>query len=338
MRSVLRTALSIPILLAEVSVARAEGISLRLPLACEPGHTCFVQHYVDHDPSPGIRDYACGSQTNDGHDGTDFRPPTRAAEAREVGTVLAAASGRVLRTRNDVPDVSVRETGRAAVAGVECGNGLVIAHAGGYETQYCHLARDSLRVRSGDVVAAGQPIGQAGLSGATEFPHLHFTVRQHGKVVDPFAPGATTGACDAEAKLVSALWDEVARGRLVYRAGTVLNSGFAGGPVSMDAVEAEATEAAGPNADALVAWVRAIGLAPGDVQQLNLTGPDGKVIIERQEPPLVRPRAQSLLYAGKKRPPEGWLPGTYTATFKVMRSGSAAIEHTFTAMLPTQVP
>ncbi len=29
--------------------ALAKPITLQLPLACELGRTCFVQHYVDHD-------------------------------------------------------------------------------------------------------------------------------------------------------------------------------------------------------------------------------------------------------------------------------------------------
>ncbi|RVU14466.1 M23 family metallopeptidase [Methylobacterium oryzihabitans] len=320
--------------LALAPAARAQTISLALPLACTPGRTCFVQHYVDHDPSSGARDHACGPRTYDGHDGTDFRLTTRPEAARGPGTVLAAADGRVLRTRNDAPDVSVRETGRGAVAGVECGNGLVIAHADGDETQYCHLAKGSLRVRPGDRVAAGQPLGQVGLSGATEFPHLHFTLRRNGRTIDPFAPGLAAGSCTAAASLDGSLWNEAARRALAYRAGTVLNAGFAPGPVTMEAVEGEAVGAVPRDPDALVAWIRAIGLDTGDVQRLSLAGPDGRVIAEREEPALARPRAQSLLFAGRKRPAGGWPPGTYAATFAVRRGGADALTHRFTLTLP----
>jgi hypothetical protein len=326
----------LPALLAALVplAARAEPFSLRLPLACEPGRTCFVQHYVDHDPGTGARDYACGSRTYHGHDGTDFRLATRALEARAPGTVLAAAPGRVLRTRDDAPDVSIRETGRAAVAGRECGNGIVIAHEDGYETQYCHLAKGSVRVRPGESVAAGQPIGQAGLSGATEFPHLHLTLRREGKVVDPFAPGLAPGGCRLDAAATDALWEEPARAALSYRAGAVLSAGFSDGPVTQDAVEAEATRAPGPDSAAMVAFAYAIGLDAGDAQELTLAGPDGRMIAENRASPLVRARAESLLFAGRRRPPQGWPPGTYTATFRVLRAGTAAVERTITTTMP----
>ena len=35
--------------------AAAQDITLRLPVACEIGRTCFIQKYVDHDPSPAMR-------------------------------------------------------------------------------------------------------------------------------------------------------------------------------------------------------------------------------------------------------------------------------------------
>lgn len=328
----LRLALLLTALVCPAFV-HAEPLRLRLPLACEPGRTCFVQHYVDHDASAGVRDHACGARTYDGHDGTDFRLLTRAHAAREPGMVLAAANGRVLRTRNDAPDVSVREAGRAAVAGRECGNGIVVTHLDGYETQYCHLAKGSVRVRPGETVTAGQPIGQVGLSGATEFPHLHLTLRRNGTVVDPFAPALTEG-CRPERDAADSLWEESVRAALTYQAGAVLSAGFADGPVTQETVEAEATRPPDRAAQAMVAFVHAIGLDTGDVQRLTVTGPDGRVFAENHAPPLVRPRAESLLFAGRRRPPEGWAAGTYTATFRVMRAGAVAIERVFTAAQP----
>ncbi|WP_132254857.1 M23 family metallopeptidase [Methylobacterium segetis] len=317
------------------SSARSEDFRLRLPLACEPGVTCFVQHYVDRDPGSGARDYTCGSRTYDGHDGTDFRLPTLAQEAGPAGTVLAAAAGRVLRTRDDAPDVSVRETGLGAVAGVECGNGLVIGHAGGYETQYCHLARGSLTVRPGDTVEAGQRLGRVGLSGASEFPHLHLTLRRAGRTVDPFAPETGSGGCSpAAGPSADSLWEPALREGLAYRAGTVLNAGFSSGPVRMEVIESGTVGAAGPAGPALVAFVRAIGLDAGDVQSLVLSGPDGRPIAQSEEAPLARPRAQSLVFVGRKRPEAGFPPGVYTATFRVLRAGKPALAHSFSMELP----
>ena len=309
--------------------ASADPLRLQLPLACEPGQTCFVQHHVDHDTGPGARDYVGGPRTYDRHDGTDFRLTSLVAAAGPLGRVRAAAAGTVLRTRNDATDISVRETGIEEVAGVECGNGLVIAHAEGYETQYCHLAKGSLKVSPGAKVSAGQEVGQTGLSGASEFPHLHFTVRRDGRTVDPFAPDAS-----AASHTGGSLWDEAVRAKLAYRAGTVLNAGFSDGPVSMAGVEAETTGAASAQGAALVAWVRAIGLDAGDVQSLVLRTPDGRILSESRAAPLAKPRAQSLVFVGKKRPPEGWPSGTYVATFSILRGGKAVLEQSFSTSLP----
>ena len=63
-----------------------------------------------------------------------------------------------------------------------------------------------------------------GLSGRTEFPHLHFTVRHRGRLVDPFAFGAVAGSCGGGASL----WKPATAKALEYRARAVLNEGFAG--------------------------------------------------------------------------------------------------------------
>src|SRR3990170_3859660 len=83
--------------------AIAQPIELELPIACEVGISCVVQNYVDHDRSTGARDYRCGTLTYDGHDGTDFRLATVAAQLAGV-EVVPAASGQVLRVRDGVAD------------------------------------------------------------------------------------------------------------------------------------------------------------------------------------------------------------------------------------------
>src|SRR5687768_10228721 len=119
--------------------ASAQDISLRLPVACEIGRNCFIQHYVDRDPSPAVSDYQCGTLTYEAHDGTDIRVPTMAAQKAGVD-VVAAAEGKVLRIRDGVEDVSLTGRGRDSVANTECGNGAVVDHGNGWEAQYCHLA------------------------------------------------------------------------------------------------------------------------------------------------------------------------------------------------------
>jgi hypothetical protein len=142
--------------IADASIANCEeAFMLRLPVNCELGRNCFVQNYVDRDPSGNIRDFSCGRRTYNGHDGLDFRIPDMAAQRKGV-EVLAAAPGRLLRMRDGIDDVLGKVSDKVASAGRECGNGVVIEHQGGWTTQYCHMAKHSIRGKLGDNVEAGQ--------------------------------------------------------------------------------------------------------------------------------------------------------------------------------------
>ena len=139
-----------PFLLALAPPAGA--FELALPLDCRLGDSCYIQQFPDHDPGPGATDFTCGPLSYDGHDGTDIALPSRAAMAAGVA-VLAAAPGVVKGVRDGVEDFI------AAIPGKESGNGVVIDHGDGWETQYCHLRRGSVRVKAGERVAAGQALG-----------------------------------------------------------------------------------------------------------------------------------------------------------------------------------
>ncbi|MFH8802811.1 M23 family metallopeptidase [Streptomyces sp. NPDC017936] len=93
----------------------------------------------------------------------------------------------------------VRAVGAGRVVRVACGGAfgveIVLEHAGGYYTQYAHLA--AVTVDQGETVAPGQWIGQSGTSGNSTGPHLHFEVRvtpEMGSAVDPVPWLAARGA------------------------------------------------------------------------------------------------------------------------------------------------
>ncbi|MEH2588023.1 hypothetical protein V1273_001862 [Bradyrhizobium sp. AZCC 1721] len=303
-----------------------EVISLVLPVKCQPGLTCFFQNYVDHDASDKARDYRCGGRSYDGHDGTDVRIANLEIQRQGI-EVLAAAPGRVIGTRNDMDDVSIRTAGKAAIAGKECGNGAVIEHEGGWRTQYCHMAKGSVRIKVGDQVTTGQPIGLVGLSGDTEFFHLHFTVRHRGKIVDPFAYGAPENSCGGGRSIWAASLGE----QMQYRPREIIDYGFAGIAPTMELVESGeiGRQPVTSGSDALVAYVRAIGLQAGDLQSLTVHGPGGASVAANSPPALDRDMAQFLMITGKKRTEAAWPAGRYTATYRVTRDGAEVLRKTF---------
>jgi hypothetical protein len=46
-----------------------ETFALALPVQCQLSVTCFIQNYVDHDPSGQVRDFMCRGRTYDGTTG-----------------------------------------------------------------------------------------------------------------------------------------------------------------------------------------------------------------------------------------------------------------------------
>ncbi|GAB2866350.1 M23 family metallopeptidase [Actinocorallia aurea] len=101
--------------------------------------------------------------------------------------VLAVADGVVVKAGGAQRDHRARDTvpGLAYLA-VEgffrqvggwrfvFGNHVIVDHGGGVHSAYAHLRRGSVKVRAGDRVRTGQPLGEVGNSGNTTEPHLHF--------------------------------------------------------------------------------------------------------------------------------------------------------------------
>lgn len=215
----------------------------------------------------------------------------------------------------------------AAAPGRECGNGVVIDHGRDWETPYCHVANGSMVVKVGDTVTAGQPIARIGLSGNTEYPHLRITTHQAGTTVDAFAPNLAAGACAADGA-GQGLWRPDAASAMAYKPGAVLNAGFAAAPVTIEAIEAGGIPGPTTTSTALAAYVRAINLQGGDVQELVVKGPDGSVVAQGSQPALNRAKAQYMMFTGKRASQGKWAPGAYPATYTVRRDGEVVVTRT----------
>lgn len=293
------------------------------PVDCRLGETCFIQQYVDRDPGPGAADFTCGPLSYDGHDGTDFALPSLAAMQDGVA-VLAVAAGTVLAVRDGMADIASNAPDAPDIDGRECGNGVLIDHAGGWQSQYCHLRRGSVLVAPGDAVAVGAPLGLVGLSGQTEFPHLHLTLRHEGTTVDPFLPdpAATCGSPAGDT-----LWDRA----IPYVAGDLIDIGFATAVPDYAAIRAgqDSPDRLAPSAPALVLWAYAFGGRAGDRVILQIEGPRGAVIDHSEV--LERNQAQFFRAAGRRQSGSGgWPEGSYTGIARVQRDGAVLAERQVT--------
>ena len=289
---------------------------LAFPVDCTLGHDCVIQNYVDLDPGTGWHDYQCGFLSYDGHKGTDIRIRDYRAMAEGVA-VLAAADGVVLGTRNDMDDRSpetAHETYLEKHPGKECGNGVVLVHEAGFQTQYCHLMKGSVAVKRGDRVSQGDFLGTIGLSGKTQFPHLHISVRRGKEVVDPFR-----GACSDTG---SYLWED----DIGYTDTHLLKFGFADGPQTLESIEQGVAPNSGADSPALVFWANVVGIREGDIQEVTIRTPDGTLLVNNRQK-IEKSKVNWLSYIGKKRPQGGWPKGIYTAFYFLERDGVPIIAH-----------
>lgn len=294
--------------------AAAGAFDLVLPVDCRLGETCFIQHYPDHDPGPGAQDHACGSLTYDGHDGTDIALPSLAAMRAGVA-VLAAAPGVVRGMRDGRPDIRVSDPAAPPLDGLDCGNGVAIQHEGGYETQYCHLKQGSLRVKPGDRVELGTPLGEVGLSGNTEFPHLHLTLRRNGVALDPAAP-EPQGCGLPGADRPPDLW----QADLPPPTGGLIAAGFAPQVPEFAAIKEGIVPQPTAKSGGMVLWAYLYGTRAGDILALNLQGPEGRIIADRLT--LERTQAQSFRAIGKRLRAARWPAGDYQGTATLTRDGA----------------
>ncbi len=316
--------LSLPALAAALVAAHAaaEPPRLALPVDCPSAESCYVQNFVDADPGPAARDQTCGPLTYDGHNGVDIALHSHSA-MREGVEVRAAAAGRVKALRDGMADRIMTDPDDPALNGRAAGNAVVLTHPEGWETQYSHLRRGSVAVEVGQEVAAGQRLGEIGLSGRTVFPHVEFSVRHQGRSIDPYSGLEVGSGCGEGAR---GLWTAEAASRLAYRASGHLDSGFLGQvPEAQTAWRGGYRGArVGQRDPALVFWVSGWGLRAGDQEDLRLIGPDSQVLAEHRQA-ADKTQARFFRYIGLKRRLESWPAGDYRAVFRLRRGDDTVL-------------
>lgn len=294
----------------------ATDISLDTPVDCNLGQDCFIMHYVDIDPSEAAVDFSCGRQTYDGHKGTDFAIADLQVMAEGV-PVIAAAPGTVLRTRDGIEDRLIEDRSQQqTVAQRECGNGVVIDHGDGWETQYCHLRQGSIVVEPNTEVREGDVLGMVGASGLASFPHVHFSIRHNGEIVDPFVGMNETQGCNQQ---LNPLWSQP----LDYTATGLIDAGFSDSPPTQTQLwkGLSKNEPLVAGIPALIFWVHSYGVKESDLEKWQLIAPDGMVVVE-EENTLQRPFRSWLTYVGKRN----ITPGIWQGKYQLLRDNKLVFE------------
>jgi Peptidase family M23 len=111
-----------------------------------------------------------------------LQPADPAAYAIFGAPVHAPCAGAVLRSGDGLPDNRVPAMDEA----IREGNHVLLG-CGDFALLFAHLRKGSVRVKAGDQAAAGTLLGEAGNSGASSEPHLHFHVQRVGSANQPFA-------------------------------------------------------------------------------------------------------------------------------------------------------
>lgn len=306
----------IALIIASATPAVADVSFLSMPLDCVLGETCVIEDYPDVDPTGGASDFHCGLKTRDGHSGTDFA--LLSFDQMDTGVrVIAAADGRVEAIRNTRPDQPYIPG--TDLNGQECGNAVRIDHGNGYQSVYCHMKLGSVRVTPGQRVLRGQILGEVGLSGLTNYPHLHLTITRGVEVIDPFAP-EQDNACSTP---VDTLWLDTPK----YTDAGLFTVGMSDAVPELSAVQSGAARRTtlSPQ-DSMVLYAHAFHGNRYDRIEMTLTGPDGSVFEHTAR--IDTDQAQAMRAYGRRAPVTGWAKGDYRGYVRMIRGNEIiAVRH-----------
>ncbi len=293
-------------------------INLATPIDCISGETCFVQKYVDMDASKNNNDFKCGSLSTDGHQGTDIR--LISYREMEAGVdVFAAAAGKVIDIRDKMPDVSSQLVTYEVVTNRGYGNRVAIKHDNGYITIYAHLKRNSLLVNIGDIVKSGQKLAQVGLSGLSEYPHLHFELRQGRKIIDPYSGRVAGYGCG---KSGESYWNDAAIKTLKHQPSFIINAGFSSIKLNRNAVEYQLYEnKISKNSKNFLYNIYVAGINKGDEFNIKILSPDGITPIFNGNSNFDRGYVVRHLSGGKSNRTNPLPKGVYQGEFNLIRDG-----------------
>lgn len=291
-----------------------------LPVDCIPGRDCWIVNYVDMDEETGSAlDPFCGPRSYDNHKGTDFAISDR--KRMEGGVdVIAARNGTVLRIRDGEKDrVATKEDlVQSQKDRKECGNAVFLDHGNGLHSMYCHLKEGSVNVTPGQKVKKGERLGQVGLSGFTEFPHVHFGILWEGAFIEPFTGQNMGSGCIKTPENAQSFWEPELD--LHYEPLAIYSTGFHNAVPSLEWLDSGPSIKTSfmPEENILTFWAAFFGAQEGDLITIEIRDPLGKVfskrIIEQD-----KTRARQFYFVGRRLRDSLLEAGTYTGQIIIQR-------------------
>lgn len=306
------------------SVSYAEDILLSFPVDCDYGKNCFIQNYVDLDNSKNHQDYRCNRLSYNAHKGTDVRLLDYVQMEQGV-KVLAAEDGIVKAIRNDQDDFKYLEKGEIAVLKKECGNGIVIDISNGYELQYCHMKKGSVTVKEGQKIKKGDVLGLIGMSGKTEFPHLHLALRKNGKIIDPFTALSPTENYNCNNPTQNNyFWDR----ELEYIETAILHFNITDQVPNKESARKGRfrNDSLKSNIKQIILWADIMGIQKEDKILFEILDSKNKAKIFSNSQIMKKPYAQYFIYSGKKI--NNIKKGNYNAKIKIFRKDKMILQQT----------
>ena len=118
--------------------------------------------------------------------------PTSGGSEFHSGLDMAAPEGSYIRNWWTGKVVEVSDSGN-------CGTSIAL-ESGGWTHLYCHMSgrvemlggvpylvdrAGGIQIREGQIIPTGARIGRVGMTGRTTGPHLHWTLKYNGELIDP---------------------------------------------------------------------------------------------------------------------------------------------------------
>jgi hypothetical protein len=297
--------------------AFAQQQPMAFPLDCQAGQSCWIIGYPDLSGDAGVaKDFKCGPGATDNDVFLRLGLPDAGTIPLDM-RVLAIDDGVVMDATDGVSDIVASSKANIKAGTPTCGNGVVIKHASGMESVYCHMRRNSIAVESGEQVQKGQTLGVAGQSGIALWPQLGFALRKGGYFLDPITSATIAEGCGMKGTPVMTMPYEFTQ----YQPVAIVSLGFANGPVSAQAMAlGKAVRFAGLNSEekAINLWGMILGVRKGDRIEIRLRDPRGRTFYYTDilaDADAARMPVNAVRERGYSR----WRAGLYTGELTVTR-------------------